>query len=237
MCRGNPLSEWASIDALDTFAALTEARIAELPLTQGMSGAAARRLVIGRVGKLRVLNGSEVRPRERDDAERFYLRQIAQDYPPDGLPADAVSEAGAEGAPPELRVPEGETWAALQAAHPRWRALLLQHGTHVTRGVGGGNAGGILANELLEVSLRSTAAEAAMLPTCTRKLPGGLPLKSLKLIACQLFKVEPTRQQLLYSPPGQEKEIPEVLDDDSRSLCDMGVVSGGTIVIEETPDV
>lgn len=55
------------------------------------------------------------------------------------------------------------------------------------------------------------------------------------MISCQLFKVEVIRQQLLYSPPGQEKDIPEILDDDSRTLAEFGVVSGGTIIIEETP--
>lgn len=71
------------------------------------------------------------------------------------------------------------------------------------------------------------------MPACSRKLPGGLPLKNVKMIACQLYKVEPMKQQLLYSPPGQEKDIPEALDDDSRTLCELGVVSGGTIIVEE----
>lgn len=53
------------------------------------------------------------------------------------------------------------------------------------------------------------------------------------MIACQLFKLEPTKQQLLYSPPGAEKDIPEPLDDDSRSLADLGVEDKGTIVVEE----
>lgn len=224
MCRGNPIDSWASIDALNQFPALSEARIAEIPLTEGVSGAVSRRLIIGRAGRLKVLNGSEVRPREREDAERFYLRQIAQEYPGDGLPPDALTERD-DGTPPTLTVPAGEAWQALQAAHPRWSMLLAHHGTHVTASTGEKNTGGVIANELVDITLRATAAEAAMLPSCSRKLPGGLPLKSVKLIACQLFKVEPTKQQLLYSPPGQEKDIPEVLDDDSRSLCDLGVVS------------
>ena len=77
-------------------------------------------------------------------------------------------------------------------------------------------------------------SHACVSPTVSRKLPGGLPLKSIKLIACQLFKVEPTKMQLLYTPPGQEKDIPEELDDDAKSLADLGVLSGGTIVIDET---
>jgi hypothetical protein len=112
MLRGNKLNSWASIDALDAYPCLTEARLAELPLTSAISGAAARRFVIARVHKLKSLNGSEVRPREREDAERFYLRQIAQEYPEGGLPADAVvypegsCEGGAEsGAKPTAAAP------------------------------------------------------------------------------------------------------------------------------------
>jgi hypothetical protein len=251
MLRGNPISEWASIDALNGFAHLTEMRLAELPLLSGMSGAVGRRTIVARLGKLAALNGSEVRGREREDAERFYLRQIAQEYPEGGLPADAVTYPNAPadaqkdefGRPVdefgrplpgggELSVPPTEEWDALQRTHPRWAALLLHHGVHVTRTVTQAS-GGVIANELLEISLRATSAEAAHLPAVTRKLPGGLPLKSVKLIACQLFKVEPTQQQLLYCPPGCEKEIPEVLEDDSKSLADLGVVSNGTIVIEQ----
>jgi hypothetical protein len=266
MLRGNPIDSWASIDALDGFAKLTEARLAELPLTKDMSGAVARRLVIARLGKLRALNGSEVRVREREDAERFYLRQVKDEYPEGGLPADAVPEeatpdlsagegaaaavdeygrpltsAAAGGAPaspassaaPSLRLPATEEWEALQGRHPRWAALLLHHGVHATKTAGQQASGGVIANELLELTLRATSAEAAHLPAAVRKLPGGLPLKSVKLIACQLFKVEPTKQRMLYTPPGQDGDIPEPLDDDTRSLVDLGVVSGGTVVIDD----
>ena len=245
MLRGNAIGEWASVDALDRLPQLRELRLDQLPLTAELSAAVARRTAIGRVGQLKALNGSEVRVREREDAERFYLRMIAEEYPEGGLPADtrasldALDEArtaagaAADGASADsVKLPEGEAWAAIAARHPRWRALLARHGEQrVTKG--GGVGGGALKNELLELTLRSTAAEAAALPPVSRKLPGGLPLKSVKMIACQLFKVEPTRQQLLYQAPGDEKGIPEPLDDDLRSLSDFGVASGGTIVVEE----
>ena len=245
MLRANPINDWTTIDALNGFPSLKEARLAELPLTEGMSGAAARRVVIARVAKLVGLNGSEVRTREREDAERFYLRQVAEEYPVGGLPADAVHTPEPEieavdeygrplGPKPitTLRVPSTEEWDALQARHPRWAALLVHHGVHVTRTVTQAT-GGVIANELLEINMRSTSAEAAHIPTVTRKLPGGLPLKSVKLIACQLFKLEPTKQVMLYSPPGQDKDIPEPLEDDSKSLAELGVVSGGTIIIDD----
>ena len=274
MLRGNPLSEWASVDALDRFPSLHELRLAETPLTSSMPGAASRRTLIARVARLVALNGSEVRPREREDAERFYLRQVALSYPEGGLPADAIrqeggdevreeaagGDAGADTAEVDeygrpvwkkaaaakptdagravsaarqvLTVPEGEGWAALQAAHPRWASLLVEHGSHVTASAAT-TSGGVIANELIEVSMACLAAESAHLPKQTRKLPGGLPLKAIKTIAFQLYKVEPTRQRLMYSPPGQEGDIPELLDDETRSLADLGVVSGGTIVVDE----
>ena len=117
------------------------------------------------------------------------LAQIAQEYPEGGLPAEAVSEV--EGGGQRLRVPEGEGWDLLIQKHPRWRPMLLHHGTHVTASAAT-NKGGVIAAELLEITMRSTVAEAATLPTVIRKLPGGLPLKSVKLILCQLFKVATT---------------------------------------------
>lgn len=231
MLRANPIDSWASIDNLNALPSLSEARLAELALTSTLSGAVSRRLFIARIAALRVLNGSEVRPRERDDAERFYLRQLTERYPAGGVPEGAFTE-GSDGSPATLQLPESAEWRALEAEHPRWRALFLSHGEQRASHGAAGSGGATLAAELIELNMRATAAEAAALPPVSRRLPSGLPLKSLKLIACQLFKIEPGQQQLLYSPPGMDKEIPEPLDDDLKRLCDFGVVSGGTVVVE-----
>ena len=226
MLRANPISHWESIDHLDGVPSLREARLAELELTSSLSGAVSRRLFIARIAKLEALNGSEVRPRERDDAERFYVRQLTERYPEGGLPDGALRECR-EGDTPTLQLPQSDAWDAFHLDNPRWRDLFLKHGEQRS-----GAGGATLAAELIELNMRATAAEAAAIPMQTRRLPSGLPLKSLKLIACQLFKIEPAEQQLLYSPPGMDKEIPEPLDDELQRLCDFGVVSGGTIVVE-----
>ena len=46
-------------------------------------------------------------------------------------------------------------------------------------------------------------------------------------------QVEPGKMLLLYTPPGQDRDIPEELDDESKSLGELGVLSGGTIVVDE----
>lgn len=61
--------------------------------------------------------------------------------------------------------------------------------------------------------------------------------KRLTYTRCTRAQVEPTKQILLYSRPEAHKnDIPEVLDDDLKRLCDFGVVSGGTIIVEEATD-
>ena len=47
------------------------------------------------------------------------------------------------------------------------------------------------------------------------------------------LQVEPGKMLLLYTPPGQDRDIPEELDDESKSLGELGVLSGGTIVVDE----
>ena len=53
------------------------------------------------------------------------------------------------------------------------------------------------------------------------------------MIASQLFKVPPNKMQLLYTPPGMEADIPEELENENMTLTDLGVVTGGTIVIDD----
>ena len=127
--------------------------------------------------------------RSRDDAERFYLRQALQALPEGGLPAallEALPQqldsnvrldaAAIEAQAAALPVPDGEAWRALEALHPRWRTLLVKHGEQraIAGAVAGG--GGTLAAELIELTIRSTAADSQHLAPQVRRLPPTLPL-------------------------------------------------------------
>ena len=73
-----------------------------------LSAAAARRLLIGRLGGLTVLNGGEIKGRSRDDAERFYLRQALQARPegpnpnPTPIPTPTATPTPTPTVPPTL---------------------------------------------------------------------------------------------------------------------------------------
>ena len=58
-------------------------------------------------------------------------------------------------------MPQTDAWLTLEASHPRWRVLLVKHGEQRAAGPGGGGAGSTLAAELIDLTLRSTAADSA----------------------------------------------------------------------------
>ena len=96
---GNPLCALWAIDALDAFAALTTLRISntDVPTASGrvrgsttpaaaqkpdatLGPSEARQLLVARLPRLLQLNGSEVRLKERQDAEKAYTRRIGSDF-------------------------------------------------------------------------------------------------------------------------------------------------------------
>ena len=73
------IASWQTIYALDKFPALRDVRLRHVPLLESLSPAAARQGIIARMRRLQQLNASEVRGRERSDAETLYLRAIAHE--------------------------------------------------------------------------------------------------------------------------------------------------------------
>merc|ERR1712048_174121 len=73
----NRIDNWAAIDTLNSFPCLQSANLDGNPIViNGLGPRQARQLVIARVGNLRVLNNSEIRPAERRDAERAYVKMV-----------------------------------------------------------------------------------------------------------------------------------------------------------------
>ena len=198
MLRGNPIEGWESITALDSLPSLRDTALRDIPLISKMSASSQRRSIIALLSGLKMLNGSEVGKRERERAERYYLRAISEQYPEGGLPSDAVPEQVPGGSIPDpdqlaalinkLRIPDTAEWRALEKEHPRWRALLCLHGEQRKTAVTSSSSG-VISAELIELTIRSTAADAGHLPPITRRLPNGLPVKSIKAMAGAIFKV------------------------------------------------
>ena len=88
---GCAVASLASVDALDSFPALTTLRLgnADLAACVTVGPSEARQLVVARCPRITMLNGSEVRAREREDAEKAYARKAGAAF------AAAEAAAGA----------------------------------------------------------------------------------------------------------------------------------------------
>ena len=61
----------------------------------------------------------------------------------------------------------------LKTGSTAWASLLLKHGTHASKSGGSQASGGVIANELVEVTFRALSAEAAHLPAAAAWGVGG----------------------------------------------------------------
>ncbi|XP_047173440.1 tubulin-folding cofactor E isoform X2 [Vigna umbellata] len=80
LCRlllgNNNIDDLASIDSLNLFPSLVDIRLSENPITDPRRGGVPRFVLIARLAKVQILNGSEVTPRERKDSEIRYVRLV-----------------------------------------------------------------------------------------------------------------------------------------------------------------
>jgi hypothetical protein len=204
------IEDWASVDALDQFPALAELRFKEAPLLDEINAGVARQSTIARVGKLTKMNGSEIRPRERSDAERLYLKRVKL-------------ACAAEGVTDEER----------DLKHPRYRALVAEHGEPLAKSKGGAGSGdGSLGADTVSLTLRTFDAKTCTVPPAHKKLPLSLTVGALRLLCQRLFGVDSASQHLFYRETGKEFGHPVELDDDSSQLTFFGVQDGGEIIVE-----
>lgn len=106
-------------------------------------------VIIAKIATAKIVNGGEVRARERVEAEKFYIRHCMETS---GKPSSAI-------------VAEGDATFA---------ACLEKHGEPVAKKVAavGGIGGG-----LIQVTLKSMAPESSHIAPVSRKLPGSMTVR------------------------------------------------------------
>ncbi|KAL3121095.1 hypothetical protein niasHT_005355 [Heterodera trifolii] len=72
------LSNWEAIENLAAIRHLDELRVANVPLLATYSEEERRHLIIGRLRSLKLLNGSKIDERQREESERFFIRYYAE---------------------------------------------------------------------------------------------------------------------------------------------------------------
>ncbi|KAK0396825.1 hypothetical protein QR680_001874 [Steinernema hermaphroditum] len=81
--NGCNFQDWEAVESLSVFSALEDLRIRNIPLFEGMADEQRHHLVVGRLPRLKTLNGSVLSHDRREESERFFLRfyQLQQTKP------------------------------------------------------------------------------------------------------------------------------------------------------------
>jgi len=205
----NRIASWRSIDALAAFPRLSELRLTGNPVMDS-ARSGGRFEVIGRMAQLRLLNGSVVQPRERQDAELRYLRIVWGE----------LEEGGAAGR------------ARAEAAHPRLPELLQKYGPMSSSTAAAGSMES-LATQMKEVKLTCTSLKAGgVMGTKVKKLPGSMTVAQLKKLCETLFKLKASEQAVWLKISGEP--MPENIGlDEGRPLSYFDMKDGYEIIIDD----
>jgi tubulin-specific chaperone E len=209
---GNHIGDWAEIDRLNCFPRLTGLRFVANPLTRGMGQSEARQIIIGRVRGLTRLNGADVSRREREEAEKSYLRRVAREL--------ANAAAQSEDQAREVR-----------GRHPRYEELQAAYGDSGAAHNTGAEGTRSLATEMLALTLVSMATGSMTMAPTEKRLPASMTVGRLKQMLHRKFGLEPSLQSLYFK--SDKTAPPSMLDSDDEPLSYFGVSSGCEVFMNE----
>lgn len=201
----NKIEDVASIDALNSYPSLVDIRCSENPATDPRRGGIARYVLIARLAKVEVLNGSEITPRERKDSEIRYVRLVMS------KPHQNSEE--------------------IKRLHPRFTELKAFHGIEDERPSNGPTGPQKMASGLISITLKCVGPSIGEKPALTKKLPATTTVGKLKTLCESFFKLKSIKPLLYLQEEGSP--LPTLLDDDMASLNDAGVSTQSTILVDE----
>jgi len=180
----NALPSFSTLDALPTAAPnLTSLRISHNPLYTGATLDDAHMLTIGRLpAGVTILNHSTITAKERENAEIWYLSQIAREV----------------AASPDKR-------EQILANHRRWDELCKLHGEPAVA-MEKGESEKTLAAKLVEMEFFCGEKVEK------RKVPKGTPVSTLRGMVGRWFGMSPLRVRLVCTQAGEEVVLSEVDD-------------------------
>ncbi|KAL4325721.1 hypothetical protein GQ457_11G011090 [Hibiscus cannabinus] len=201
----NEISDPASIDSLNSFPKLIDIRLSDNPITDPGRGGLPRYVLIARLAKVEMLNGSEISARERKESEIRYVRLV-------------MSKS--------LDNPE-----EINRLHPRFVELKNFYGIEDERPSVGAAGPQKMASGLLSITLKCVASSVGEKLPLTKKLPATTTVGKLKALCESFFKLKSMKLKLFLQEEGSP--LPMLLDDEMASLMDIGIGNESTIIVDE----
>ncbi|KAL9642984.1 hypothetical protein ABK040_010676 [Willaertia magna] len=209
----NKVEEWDSINELNKFPSIQEVRM-DSNLIQDKYGAAnVRQFTIARIASLKSLNSSEIKNKERTDAEKYYLHLCGK-------------EKFSNKNNPQFNILD---------YHPRYEELVKIYGDpcEVLENQSQSNSLDSGKTDFVTIYFKNVAASSLSFVgvPVEKKIPKSMTVFKIKQMCQRLFKVEASRQKLFYID--EDLACPESLYDDLKEISYYGVLDGGNILVDE----
>jgi Leucine-rich repeat (LRR) protein len=239
----NQFSNWTVADELDKFPSLVDLRISNNPLTNPgattdtptnsnpneeeegapsiVTAAATTTLpiryeLIARISKLQMLNGSDIRAGERQDAELAYLRLVT----------DQIAEAKHRIKVNKKTSSDCEVVAGVEQKHPKFSYLISKYGELAASGPSS-TQGTTLSSSMVELIFVSGSKQVK------KKVPLTLTIGRLKPLLERVLRIKLGHQCLSLVDPGNSAHSEDVTSQDGKELGFYGVTSGWRVEVGE----
>jgi len=190
---GNDIKAWTDIDAIASFSSLTALRFRNNPITSVIGGGEARSTLIARLPNITELNSSGITEKERVESERRYVASVAREL------LTLSQGEGKETNHPQSSQNEDDTdkhsekiRQKIVSLHPRFDELMNKHKDSMLsiQSSANGNTRNNIANDAINVTVRSMAASSCAMEPMRKRLPGTLKVGRLKILCSRAFGID-----------------------------------------------
>lgn len=237
---GGAIESWSGIDALSLYPTLKSLRFRNNPVTSTLGAGEARAIIIARLPQIESLNASPISTKERMEAERRYVSLVAREMLLVESSFATQFDEGGNTTTQQNR--NNKKKQDVLKEHPRFQHLVKKHGdtmTLATSRTGNGSVttttpnylGGNIANDAINVTIRSMSASSCSVEPLRKRLPASLKVGRLKAMCSRAFNLDIELQMLHFRT--EDDPFPTELDDDDNPLSYYGVGDGAEILMNE----
>ncbi|KAL7533956.1 hypothetical protein ACHAXR_005549 [Thalassiosira sp. AJA248-18] len=228
---GTSISSWSALDSLNEIPALRSLRLRNTPLTSSLGVGEVRAFAIARLPNLEFFNASPISDRERVEAERRYVSNVAREL----LMISSSSLVSTD--QKDKKTGNGDDSNAKEEAHnarhPHFQSLLEKHkATMISSSstYGESNQGNI-GDDVIGLTIRSMSASSCDMEPLRKRIPRSLKVGRIKAMCARAFGLDIDLQILHFRIEGDP--FPTELDDADHTLAYYGVTDGAEILVNE----
>ena len=149
------------------------------------------------------VNVSSISAKERAEAERRYIKNVARDLLFVSPPAEngaVVASTNGSGESESAQQDGSNNKDAILVMHPLFDELVKKHGESMisvtsSKALSGG---GKLANDTISVTIRSLAPSSCTMEPLRKRLPGSMKVERLKIMCSRAFQLDTDLQMLHF---------------------------------------